>query len=288
MFKLAVITDEVSQDFKVAVDLAQRYNLSAVEIRSVYEKGPFELKQTDIDKMQNILSNTNLEVCCISSPFYKCNLDEKKEIEQNIEGLKRCIDMADRLGANIIRGFTFWDKGDFNERTCDIAEMFIKPIQLLKQSNKMLALEFDPTVYATNAQKLLRVIRKINSPLVKALWDPGNDIYDPEHECPYPNGYEIIKDDICHIHLKDARLVEGKPQSTPMCEGEVDYKGQLTRLLVDGYQGYLSLETHYRPTKALSEELLQMPKGSAFSHLGLEASTESLDNIMKLIKEIKQ
>jgi len=65
MFQTAVITDEVSQDFQIAVDFALRHGLDAVEIRSVEEKNPFDMVQADIDKMKAILEGTNLKVCCI-------------------------------------------------------------------------------------------------------------------------------------------------------------------------------------------------------------------------------
>ncbi|MEG0580480.1 MAG: sugar phosphate isomerase/epimerase family protein, partial [Niameybacter sp.] len=251
-----------------------------------YERGPFELTDSDITKMKEILSNTNIKVCGIAAPFYKCDIDNEEEIAQNIEGLKHCIDIAKQLDTNIIRGFTFWDKGNFIGNLDKIASKFEQPIQLLKQANMILALEFDPTVYATNAKKLKMVIDKINSPYVKALWDPGNDIYDPQGEEPYPYGYEILKQDICHIHLKDAKRINGVTISTPMCEGDVDYKGQFNRLIDDKYEGYISLETHYRGETALSEELLQLPKGSVFSYKGLEASTQSLENLMGLLNNL--
>lgn len=286
MFKLSVITDEVSQDFAVALDFAQKHKLSGVEIRSVYEKGPFELEREDVKKLKEMIKPTGLQVCCISSPFYKCELDSPEEISRNLEGLKRCTEIATELDTKLIRGFTFWARGDFYSRLDDIAECFMKPIDILKDAGLILVLEFDPTVYATNAAKLKQVIQKINSPYVKALWDPGNDIYDPDKEQPYPTGYELIKDEIRHIHLKDAHLVNGVAEGTPMCKGEVDYRGQFLRLIEDGYDGFLSLETHYRPTKPLSEELLQMPKGSVFSYMGLEASTESILNMNELFSQI--
>ncbi len=169
MFQTAVITDEVSQDFQVAVDFALRHGLDAVEIRSVEEKNPFDMVQADIDKMKAILKGTNLEVCCIGAPFYKCSLDNEQEIHEHIEGLKRCIHMATEFDCNLIRGFTFWNKGNFEHHIPDIVEKFQEPIKLLKQANMQLVLEFDPTVYATNAQTALKVLKELNSPYVKAL-----------------------------------------------------------------------------------------------------------------------
>ena len=42
MIKLGVITDEVSQDLEEAIQFAQRFQLDGLEIRSVWDRGPFE------------------------------------------------------------------------------------------------------------------------------------------------------------------------------------------------------------------------------------------------------
>jgi sugar phosphate isomerase/epimerase len=69
MFKLAVFTDEVSQDFEKAIKLALEFGLDGVEIRSVWEKPPQNLTGDDVRRMKDILSRTDLKVCCIASPF---------------------------------------------------------------------------------------------------------------------------------------------------------------------------------------------------------------------------
>jgi len=284
MFKKGVITDEISQEFGEATELALKYKLDGVEIRSVWEKGPHELDKDDIRKIKNILGETGLEVCGISAPFFKCDIDSKVEVKQHMEILKKSTELAHELGARLVRGFTFWRKGDFYENLAKIVSNFEEPVKFLEKENIILALEFDPSVFATNAKKLARVVEEINSPYVKALWDPGNDIYDPDGETPYPDGYKIIKPYLVHVHLKDAvKRPDGKIDGVPIGEGQVDYMGQFKALKEDGYKGYVVLETHYRPKHEISEELMALPKGSAFSYLGYEATEECLIKWKKLM-----
>ena len=110
-FKTSVITDEIDQDFEKACDLACEFALDAVEIRSVYERGPFEFTDDDLRRMKEILSKKGLKVCAISSPFFKCKMNDHDEIKNHLEGLRRCIAIADELGTDLIRGFTFWAEG---------------------------------------------------------------------------------------------------------------------------------------------------------------------------------
>ena len=277
MFKRGVITDEISQDFKTAAGLASKYRLDGVELRSVWEKQCHELNSKDIREIKKVLADAGLSVCGISSPFFKCHIGDDAEIGRHMEILKRCIQLAYHLETGIIRGFTFWKSGGFEENIGRIAEKFDMPLKILDKERITLALESDPSVFATNADKLAQMIVRINSPYIKALWDPGNDIYDPDGEIPYPDGYRTIKAHMVHMHLKDAsRLPTGKIKGMPVGEGQVDYKGQFQALINDGYNGFIVLETHYRPHYEISDELLAFPKGSAFSHLGYEATEECM------------
>lgn len=287
MFKKGVITDEISQDFQTAVELAARYRLDAVEIRSVWEKGPHELEKGDIERIKSMAKSAGLTVPAISAPFFKCDIDDPNAIKSHIAILRKSIRLAQALDAGLIRGFTFWSKGSFEENLDKIVSRFEEPLKILEREDMTLALEFDPNVFAANADKLVKVIRKIDSPRVRALWDPGNDIYEPEGETPYPDGYEIIKPYMVHMHLKDARRLEdGKVDGMPIGEGQVDYRGQFRRLLEDGYTGCVMLETHYRPKHGISEELLALPKGSAFSYLGYEATEECLIKWNALLDDV--
>jgi sugar phosphate isomerase/epimerase len=203
-------------------------------------------------------------------------MDEPEEIREHLNGLRRCIALADALGADLIRGFTFWAKPDRAFDPQAIAAHFEEAVKILENTGKTLVLESDPHVQATNAKTLAQVVEAVGSPLVRALWDPGNDIWDPLGEVPYPDGYTAVRSLMAHMHLKDGARKNGKAEGRPVTKGDVDFEGQFRALIADGYPGYVSLETHYRPAHKLSGELLAIPKGAAFSYGGYEATDESL------------
>lgn len=277
MFKRGVITDEISQDIEKAASLAKKYGLTGLEIRSVWEKGPHELEESDIQKIKETMNEYGLECCGISAPFYKCNIDSEEEVRANIDILHKCIHLAKELGTKYIRGFTFWKKGELSDYIDKIVERYQEPIRIAEENDIYILLEFDPSVFATNAKTLTQVLKAINSPRVKGLWDPGNDIYEPDGEIPFPDGYNIIKDYFVHMHIKDAaKKADGTIEGVPFGEGQVDFEGQFKALVESGYDGYCVMETHYRPKHEISEELLALPKGSAFSMYGYEATEECL------------
>jgi len=286
MFKYGVITDEISQDIYEACQLAHRYNLDGVEIRSVNERGPHEFTDEDVTQIKDAMKKYSLECCAISSPVFKCNLNDD-EVKTNLKILEKCISVAKSLGTKYIRSFTFFKEEDLDDVIDKIVNVYKGLESLLESEDIYLLIEFDPSVYASCGQTLAKVIRAIDMDRVKGLWDPGNDIYSPEKEVPYPDGYECMKGLITHVHIKDAKVNDdGTIAGVAFGDGEVDFKGQLTALKDDGYDGYLVMETHYRVKKDIPEELLTMPKGGMFSLGGYEATEECFENFFKMIKEI--
>ena len=68
MFKLSVISDEISQDFQRVVDVCQEYDVPMVEPRSVWEKAPQDLTDDDVAKMKQILDAAGMSVSAIAAP----------------------------------------------------------------------------------------------------------------------------------------------------------------------------------------------------------------------------
>jgi sugar phosphate isomerase/epimerase len=287
MFKISIISDEVSQDLKRVAVFAKRFNLDGVEIRSVWSKGPHLLLQ-EADEIKRILSEYGLKVSAIASPFFKADIDNENEYKEHLNILRNCIELAIRLDAKIIRGFTFWRKGELGSYIDRILEKYQKPLEMIEGEDVILGIENEPSTFVGNGRELSIFLSRINSKKVKAVWDPGNDIFDPSGEIPYPDGYRYVKNWIVHVHVKDGiRMGEdGKPEVTAFGKGEVDYRGQFKALKDDGYKGYISLETHWRPRKKIPEEILVRPGGKAFSEEGEEASEICVHALLQILSSI--
>jgi len=95
--RLAVITDEVSQDLAKVMTLAKEFGLSGIEIRSVWNKAPHELDKSDIALIKKLLADYEMEVCSIASPFFKCDYGDEAQFREHMEILRKCIDLAANL-----------------------------------------------------------------------------------------------------------------------------------------------------------------------------------------------
>jgi len=289
LFKLSVITDEVSQDLETVARFADRFELDGVEIRSVWSRNPQNLLHQK-DDIKRILRKYELDVSAIASPFFKADVDNNDEYEEHLDILRNCIQLAQALDTNIIRGFTFWRKNNLDAYIEKIIERFQKPLEMIESEGVILGIENEPSTFVGNGKELADFLDRLGSKHVKALWDPGNNMWDPTGEIPYPDGYIYVRDKTVHVHVKDGvrRGSDGKPQCIAFGDGEVDYLGQLRALKEDGYRAYLSLETHWRPEGHLSEDLMARPGGEEFSRLGGYASEICMRNLLKLLDIIKE
>lgn len=284
MFKLSVITDELSQDLEVAASFAKRFNLDGVEIRSIWGRSPQNLLER-ADEIKRILSKHGLKVSAIASPLFKADIDNEREYKEHIDILKKCVELARKLDAEIIRGFTFWRKGKLQDRINQIVDKYQKPLEIIENEDLILGVENEPSTFTGNGRELATFLSRIESKNIKAIWDPGNDIFDPSGEIPYPDGYRYLRGRIVHVHVKDGvrKGRGGKPEWTPIGEGEVAYREQLKALKEDGYEGYISLETHWRPRRGLSEEKIMRPGGEEFSRDAMEASEICMRNLLQIL-----
>lgn len=123
------------------------------------------------------------------------------------------------------------------------------------------------------AQGVKKLIDAVGSPWFRFNYDPGNFLCGGEE--PYPYAYDILKDYIRNIHLKDAVKYDATLYGPPddlylqrdlkadyMCvavgDGAVNYDALFRRLQADGYQGSIILECHTgerRLDKAIRDSL---------------------------------
>jgi L-ribulose-5-phosphate 3-epimerase len=260
MFKMGLITDQVSMDFEKALQFIKEQELEFVEIHALWNKNIEELDKDEVSRAKKLVDAHGLKVAIISSTlFLQCRLEENgkafKSIDDyfiTIEGnygthlkaLERCISLADIFGCDKIRTFGFIKEHDLreDEAVSKIAEAMKKPVDMVERAGLTLVLENCPHTYLTYGSLTKRVIEVLGSKRFKALWDPGNALR--SGGSVYPADYESVRPHIAHIHAKDLN-VGGKPLIVPLGEGQIDYKGIFGSLLADGYDGIVSIEPEY-------------------------------------------
>ena len=148
MFKLGIITDEITQDLEKALAFASKQKLDCFELRSAWEKDPFEYSDEDFEEIKRLSNKYAMPLVSISSPFYKCSYFDADTRKKHIEGLKRLIDKSEFLGVSKIRCFDFFKD---SRVTLDmIAEAYKEPIELCKGKGITLLIESEPSANSFN------------------------------------------------------------------------------------------------------------------------------------------
>ncbi len=204
-------------------------------------------------------------------------------VQQHIADLRRAVELCRMLDAPLIRGFAFWrpvrepaglardPAGPTNRhlRQADIPEPiwrrmvaeYAEPARIVEAASVILGLENEHACGVARGDEAARFVADVGSPNVRVTWEPGNSFF--SGEVPYPDGYERVRGQIAHVHVKDAIVdpVSGEARWCVVGAGEIDWAGQFRALLADGYDGAVSLETHYTPAGGTREEgtLLCLP-----------------------------
>ena len=270
--KLSCFTDEISQDpayaftgrdLAYALDVMREYGVQGAELRGVWDKNISDLTDAEAKDARKLLDAKGVACSCIGSPLLKCELyppgggeAEAAQIrEQQLAKLRRCIRMAEIFGTDVIRVFSFWKRGEMIAEVEDaIVAALLEMAEIAAKSGKIIALEGEGSCYVATSEEIAHILSRVNLPNMMAAWDPSNGFCGGE-ELPYPEGYELLKGRIAHIHIKDClRTLNGGIRLMVIGEGEIDYKGLFAALISDGYKGYVSLETHYTPLGGTQEQ----------------------------------
>ena len=284
-FKLGIITDEVSPDLEQALQFVVNHSLPYCELRTLWQKNLMTLTQGELHRARQLIRRYGVRVAAIDSPLFKYDLPEmpaplppqKRDLfaadytdKDTDDLLHRCFNVARFFGTSRIRIFSYFRVAQPEKAYPLVRERLAKAAGLAARQGMVLMVENEPVCNIGTGKELGRLVRDINSPHLRGNWDPANGA--ALGEIPYPDGYREVRGLFAHMHVKDLRKDPrtGEVTWARVGDGMMDYRGLLKALREDGYDGVISLETHYR-----------RPDGDA-----AESSRESLEELRKIIQEV--
>ena len=283
-FKLGVITDEISEDFDEALGFLSAQSLGYCELREMWNKNLMNLSPQELERVKHAIQKHHLRVSDIASPLFKYNLpemparaNEKRDTfnatftDQDTDDLlRRAAELAHFFDTNLIRIFSYWRVDEPEKAYPHVRDRLARAADVAGKHGVVLVLENEHTCNVGTGKELGRLVKELNSPHLRGLWDPANATQ--LGEVPYPDGYREVRGVFAHMHVKDVKKdpATGKLIWMPVGGGMIDYLGQFKALRHDEYNGTMSLETHYR-----------RPDGNR-----LESTRESLQGLLKLLHEV--
>lgn len=177
-----------------------------------------------------------------------------------IEAGQRMLDMAAELGSPFLRVF-----GGALPVGTTRADMLAPTAQVLHALGTYGA-ERGVTVLLethdawTRSEDVLNLIRAVALPTVKILWDAHHTYRAGEDPT---QSLALLGDELAYVHLKDSRLLKGKPGAWTYCllnAGDMPLRAICTLLKQAGYDGYLSLEWEKKWHPEIEEPEVALPQ----------------------------
>lgn len=261
-FRLAVISDEISQDFDHACSVAANdFGLQWIELRSMWGKTVTDLSVDQIDSALKILARYKLRVTDIASPLFKVHWPgaplskegpprDAAKIESDFkrqdEVLARSIELCKTFETDRIRCFDFWRLEDPKPYRAAINEKLGEAARACAPHKLILLLENEMACNTGSGKEAAETLAAVRESNFMLNWDPGNSATFAG-DTPYPGDYELLpKRRIGHCHVKDTiRKPGGKFEWAPVGGGAIDWVGQFRAFERDHYHYAVSLETHW-------------------------------------------
>ena len=262
-FRVAVINDEISQDFDHACYVvAHDFGMSWIELRSMWGKNVMELSAAQIDEAQKILAKYSLQVTDIASPLFKTDWPGAPKSQYGAKGdmhgaaevtfkqqdeiLERSIALAKQFKTEKVRCFDFWRLDDVAPYRAAIDEKLRSAAEVAGKQGILLVLENEFACNTATGREAARTMNAIQTPHLALNWDPANAVMRGELDA-FPGGWEALpKNRIHHCHVKNAvKNAEGKIEWSPVGKGFIDWAAQFRALKQTGFHDAVSLETHW-------------------------------------------
>lgn len=298
--KISIVTDEISADPETAIELGVEWGVRNFELRGFGSDRVPLFSSFQRGRLREILEAFESRVVAISPGLFKCpiplgtrehfplrtfdyDLHRRWRNAQDLvayhreELLPLSIEFAKDIGAKMLIAFSFKreEKGS-NSPPDEILEILKESAEEASKNGLLLAIEVEAGFWADTGRNAARVVEGVNHPALGINWDPANAYV--AGDTPYPKGYEAVRQYISHVHFKDIeRATNGDFRF--VVKGEIDWSGQIHALAQDGYQGYISVETHMAPkinaARGLTERLQQLLEASKADAVRDQASQPS-------------
>jgi sugar phosphate isomerase/epimerase len=279
---LAIVTDEVSADPETAIELGVEWGVRDFEVRGVFTSRAPALSPYEKDYLRDALAAYGGRAVALSPGLFKIPYAPRKRArpsmawmdhamyeswvatEQSVrhhvdELLPASLEYAAELGVGTILIFSF-DRAGLppGPPPAEVLEILALAAERASAMGIQLAVENEAGFWADTGDRTGELVRAVGHPALGVNWDPGN-AYCAGDE-PFPAGYQAVRDLVRHVHFKDARRnADGTVDF--VAAGEIDWEGQVQALAANGYDGYMSVETHLRPKVGAAQDLLERLQG---------------------------
>jgi len=254
-----MVSDEISPDFNEAARYGSDWGISIFELRVLRTGRIPAVDEGELKEVLALVKNNGLRVTALSPGIFKLPLSQTAKLEEELATtFPKTLALAREFGASLVIAFGF--QREQNEKP----EMFSRAVDFMSRAAEVagkegirVIIENEPGFWCDSGANTAKLIQTVNSPHLRANWDPCNGYGTAER--PFPEGYEAVKQFIANVHVKDTK--EGSLiRCVPVGEGALDWKGQLAALVRDQLVQHVTIETHCLPLIEKSKQNIETLK----------------------------
>ena len=215
--KIYAFADEASPIIDEQIKAMKENRLDGLEIRNVDGVNIAEISDSKAKEVRKKLDEACLRVWTIGSPIGKIDI-EKDDFALHTEKFKRTLELADILGAENIRLFSFFTPSENRDGYKDkVIERLGTFCEIAKGSSITLCHENEKGIYGDIPERCLEIHKAL--PEMKAIFDPANYV-----QCGVNTlqAWKLLKGYVKYLHIKDA-LADGSVVPAGKGLGNVKY-----------------------------------------------------------------
>ena len=226
------------------MEIGKQYGMTDCELWPVNALGDgMGYAQRDVKGVKAIARREGVAIGCVTmdSAFDgRCVRDP----QAYAKALCSAIDAAALLEAPRVNHYCAEICRDAAPDYARLEAYWAEPIKLAEKRGIVLALENEAHDAVATPDKMLALLTYFSSPYFRTNLDATN-YYEAGWD-GFPDAYEVLKDHIGYVHIKNARRMPDTGfEYVPLPDGAVNIPGLLTKIAEEKtYDGLISLEPH--------------------------------------------
>lgn len=248
-YKFSGFADEIDKSVDVQFEVLNKLNINYFEPRGIDGKNISTLTDEEVSTLKAKMDKAGIKVSSIGSPIGKMKIEDS--FEEHFALFQRVCEIAKALDTKYIRMFSFYHEGGDNWTTDEREEVLKRLRQMIEYATSqdiILLHENEKGIYGDTADRCADLMKELYCENFKYVFDPANFV-----QCAQDTkyAYEILKDYIAYMHIKDALFENGRVVPAGLGDGNVEYI--LKQVIESGYEGFFSLEPHLGSFEGLAD-----------------------------------
>lgn len=250
---LSGFADEAAPDIEGQIAVTRELGWRYIEARAINGTNLTMISDSEFDRVCEKLAEADVKINCFGSGVANWSQKITEPPEASYDEMRRAMPRMQRLGTKMIRVMSFAVPpevidGDWSQE----AVQRMKIITAIAADAGVTCVHENCSGWgALSWEHTMRLVDEVDSPALKLVFDTGNPVLhdDVRGPAPWPKQdswefYQAVRDHIVYVHIKDARIENGREVYTFPGEGDGAVRRILADLLKTGYDGGFSIEPH--------------------------------------------